>query len=119
MRHNFRKLEVYNEAILLAKLIFSTTKNFPDNEKFGLTSQINRACVSVPSNISEDSSRNSSKEFSRFISFSIGSLFELETQLILAKEFGYLNQNTLDNLLEKIIQLQKRLSIFKNKIEQE
>ena len=119
MKHNFRKLEIYQESIALAKLIFEITLSFPENEQFGLTSQLKRASVSVPSNISEGSSRNSSKEFSRFLSYSLGSLFEIETQLFLAKEFNYISEEKQNEIIDLIIKLQKRITIFKSKIEKE
>jgi four helix bundle protein len=116
--HNFRKLNIWLDAIVLAKEVYMVTSNYPKEEKFGLVSQINRCSVSVPSNIAEGSSRSSNKEFSYFIKVALGSLFELETQLILSNEFGILDPKDLDNLIDKIIKLQKMLTKFLTSLEQ-
>ena len=76
---NFRDLEVWQASVLLVKKIYLITAKFPNDEKFGLTSQINRAAISIPSNIAEGCSRTSQKDFSRFLQISLGSAFELET----------------------------------------
>jgi four helix bundle protein len=116
--HNFRKLNIWLDAIVLAKEVYKVTSNYPKEEKYGLVSQINRCSVSVPSNIAEGSSRSSNKEFSYFIKIALGSLFELETQLILSNEFGILAAKDLDNLIDKIIKLQKMLTKFLTSLEQ-
>lgn len=116
--HNFRKLNIWLDAIVLAKEVYKVTSNYPKEEKFGLVSQINRCSVSVPSNIAEGSSRSSNKEFTYFIKVALGSLFELETQLILSNEFGILDSQDLDKLIEKIIKLQKMLTKFLTSLEQ-
>lgn len=115
--HNFRKLTIWLDAIVLAKEVYSTISTYLKAEKYGLVSQINRCCVSVPSNIAEGSSRTSNKEFSHFIKISLGSLFELETQLILSSEFGIINTETLECLTTQIVSLQKRLSRFLKTLE--
>jgi len=94
--HNFRQLNIWKDAMKLAKTVYGHTSNFPTHEKYGLTSQINRAVVSVPSNIAEGSSRNSNKEFMHFLSIAIGSLFELETQIILAYDFGFISKDDIE-----------------------
>ena len=118
MMHNFRKLNIWLDAIVLAKEVYKVTSNYPKEEKFGLVSQINRCSVSVPSNIAEGSSRSSNKEFTYFIKVALGSLFELETQLILSNEFGILDSQDLDKLIDKIIKLQKMLTKFLTSLEQ-
>ena len=82
----------------LSDSVFKITKSFPKSEDYGLTSQINRCVVSVPSNIAEGSSRSSNKDFSRFLEISLGSLYELQTQLILAEYQGYVDLNSLKEL---------------------
>ena len=116
--HNFRKLNIWLDAIVLAKEVYKVTSNYPKEEKYGLVSQINRCSVSVPSNIAEGSSRSSNKEFSYFIKIALGSLFELETQLILSNEFGILAAEDLDILIDKLIKLQKMLTKFLTSLEQ-
>ncbi|WP_411273663.1 four helix bundle protein [Daejeonella sp.] len=110
--HNFRKLTIWQNAMILAKEVYATTASFPKEEKYGLVSQINRCSVSVPSNISEGSSRSSNKEFAHFIKISIGSLFELETQLVLSNDFGIISNEKLNEFTPKIVSLQKMLSQF-------
>ncbi len=103
--------------MILAKQVYLTTSAFPKEERYGLVSQINRCSVSVPSNIAEGSSRSSNKEFAHFIKISIGSLFELETQLTLSNEVGIISVEALDTLTIKIIALQKMLLQFLKTLE--
>lgn len=98
--------------MVLAKEVYQVTAQFPKEEKYGLVSQINRCSVSVPSNIAEGSSRSSNKEFAHFLKISLGSLFELETQLILSHEFRFLEIEVLNKLLEQIISQQKMITNF-------
>jgi four helix bundle protein len=88
---NFEKLDVWKKAIDLADLIYALTRCFPDEERFGLTSQIRRAAVSVSSNIAEGSSRSSRTEFARFLEIAEGSLFEVVSQSSLAVRLGFLS----------------------------
>ena len=83
--HNFKDLRVWQKSIQLTTDIYKLLASFPTDEKFGLISQLKRAAVSVPSNIAEGAGRNSNKEFNHFLSISLGSLFELKTQLIISK----------------------------------
>ena len=83
---NFRNLNIWKNGIKIAKSIYKLSASLPKSEKCGLKSQICRAAVSVPSNIAEGCSRSSEMEYKRFLEFSIGSLFELETQLIIIME---------------------------------
>lgn len=100
----------------LVKLIYLYTNDFPKSETYGILSQIRRAAISIPSNIAEGSSRNSDKELCRFLDISIGSCFELETQLILSKELNYFDKDRFNELDSKISELQKMLFGFKQKI---
>jgi len=110
--HNFKKLNIWLNAMSLAKDVYLITSSFPKEEKFGLVSQINRCCISVPSNIAEGSSRSSNKEFSHFIKIALGSLFELETQIILSGEFKMVNDQDSSKILDRISTLQKMLNGF-------
>lgn len=110
--HNFKKLNIWSNAMVLAKEVYLTTSKYPKEEKYGLVSQINRCSISVPSNIAEGSSRSSNKEFSHFVKIALGSLFELETQIILSHEFQIIENQDLNNLIEKIVILQKMLNGF-------
>ena len=111
--HNFRKLQIWQEAMSIVKVVYLVLKEFPSAEKFGLISQISRCSVSVPSNIAEGSSRASNREFSHFLSIALGSLFELETQLQLSIDLNLIKQISIEKLVSDIIQLQKKISTFK------
>lgn len=108
-KHNFRDIKIWQEALLLVKDVYSLTSNLPKEEKYGLTSQINRSAVSIPSNIAEGSGRTSNKEFVRFLEIAISSSYELETQLILVDELFNLNTN---ETIEKLHALQNRIGGF-------
>lgn len=111
--HNFRQLQIWKEAMTIAKTTYSLTDQLPSAEKFGLISQISRCAVSVPSNITEGSSRISNKEFAHFSSIDLGSLFELETQILLSVDLGFLASANVGSLLIEIIPLQKKISTFR------
>lgn len=98
--NNHKDLEVQKKSIELTKNVYLVTKNFPKEEIYGLINQIRRASVSIPSNIAEGASRQSNKEFIQFLYIALGSLAELETQLIISKEIGYINKIEFD--LEEI-----------------
>ena len=116
LMRNFRKLDIWKKAIELTKLIYKITVDFPITEKYGLKSQIQRAAVSVASNIAEGSSRRSEVDFARFLEMSIGSAFEVETQLIIAKELGYISKSNYESILSHIQILQKQINALLTKI---
>ena len=87
--HRFKELEIWKKSRKFCSEIYIATADFPTDEKFGLTNQLRRASVSIPSNIAEGSSRNSQKDFSRFLEIAIGSAYEIETQLIIASDLGF------------------------------
>ncbi len=82
--HNFKKMKIWVESISLVSETYKITRDFPDFEKFGLVSQMNRCAVSIPSNIAEGPSKSSNKHFNQYLETAMGSSFELETQLIIA-----------------------------------
>ncbi len=92
-----KDLEAWKKSIELVTKVYSETKDFPQEEKYGLTNQIRRSAVSIPSNIAEGCARSSDKENARFIDIALGSLAELETQLIIAKNLNYIKQTSLYN----------------------
>jgi len=104
---SFRDLEVWKLAIAFVKKVYQTTNSFPPAENFGLINHIRRAAVSIPSNIAEGQGRNSTKEFKQFLAISLGSLAELETQLIIAQEIGYLISSELNPLLATLDRIRK------------
>lgn len=113
---NFRNLLIWQKSMVLVTKIYTVTNNFPKEEVFGLTSQIKRSAISIPSNIAEGLGRESSKELLRFLKISIGSLFELQTQLEIAKNIIYLDEETFNNLYEDTRELERMIVSFTNKI---
>jgi len=96
---HYKDLIVWQKAIDLVCLIYETTKAFPKEEIYGLTNQLRRAAVSVPSNIAEGQARKSTAEFRHFLSIARGSMAELETQLIIASRLNYLNESRLKEIM--------------------
>lgn len=117
MIKNYKDLNVWQLSRSLVKDIYLITEELPKHEQFGLISQIRRASVSVPSNIAEGHSRTSTKDYIRFISMAIGSLAELETQLILCCDLGYVE--LADNQYEKIYELQRMLHGLRKKLNEQ
>ncbi|MBI3583043.1 MAG: four helix bundle protein [Nitrospinae bacterium] len=103
------KLDVWKRAIKFVEQIYKITSSFPPEEKFGLTSQMRRASISIPSNIAEGSARNSSKEFINFLHISQGSVAELETQIIISKNLQFLDSQTEDVLLKELDEISKMI----------
>jgi len=99
---NYRELIVWQDGIKLAKAIYKLTEKFPRQEIYALADQIRRAAVSVPSIIAEGQARKSPGDFRRFLHIALGSLAEVDTQLVLAQEFGYLNKDDIDAMDEHI-----------------
>jgi four helix bundle protein len=112
-----KDLDVWKNGVELVKKIYATTSDFPKEEMYGLTSQIRRSAISIPSNIAEGSARNSTREFIQFLYFALGSTAELETQLLISKDLGYLKDLSVFKDLEKIkVQLVNLIKSLKNKI---
>lgn len=99
--HDFKSLRVWKEAMDLVEEVYKVTQGFPSEEKFGLTSQIRRCAVSIPSNIAEGAYRNSNKEFRHFLGIANGSGGELYTQLLLASRLGYVKEEQTLSLITK------------------
>lgn len=115
---NFRKLIIWQKAMNLVTKTYHSTKKFPKEEIFGLTSQIRRCSISIPSNIAEGHGRESNKEYLRFLNISIGSLFELQTQLEIAKNIDYLTEEDFNTLYEDSREIERMLVSFINKIKE-
>jgi four helix bundle protein len=99
-------LAAWQESMKLVKAVYQVSQNFPKEEIYGLTSQIRRAAVSVPSNLAEGAARSGPREFAQFLSIARGSLSELETQLLIAVELGYLlQQDAVFTLLDRVSKL--------------
>jgi len=108
MSSSYRNLVVWQKSMELTKQIYLITKHFPKEETYGLTSQIRRCAVSIPSNIAEGKGRGGDKEFVRFLQISLGSLYELQTQLELAFSFNYID--TIENILDLSLEIEKMLN---------
>ena len=101
-------MEVWKNAMELTKSVYNILSEIPNDERFGLKSQISRCSVSVPSNIAEGSSRSSNKDYARFLEIAIGSAYEVETQLLISVDLGFLTPEIakeLCDLLEEIIKM--------------
>ena len=113
---NFKQLKIWQKGFSIAIKSINLTQTFPDKEKFGLSSQITKSAVSIPSNIAEGSSRTSEKDYSRFIEISLGSSFELETQLLIAEAVSYGNKELRSALLNELDEEQKMLMSFQSRL---
>lgn len=104
--HNFRELKVWGKAMIIVEKTYEISKALPTNEKFTFISQINRCALSIPSNIAEGAGRNSDKDFARFLNISVGSSYELETQLILIEKIFKLDTK---ELIVSVTEVQRML----------
>ena len=114
--HNFRKLDIWIDSVELADTVYVMTDAFPKSEVYGLASQMQRAAVSVPSNIAEGSGKDSDRDFSRFLAISLGSLYELETQIEIAYRRAYISMENYYSMITHIESLQKRVYNFRQHI---
>lgn len=113
MVREFRELKIWKKAIEVSKKVYLLTKIFPDDEKFGLVSQLRRASVSVSSNIAEGCGRRTNRDLANFLDIALGSVREIESQLYLAKELGFLGEVELDELSLELEELGKMISGFR------
>ncbi|MDN3551824.1 four helix bundle protein [Mucilaginibacter aquaedulcis] len=116
MRHNFKNLKVWQKAMDLTDLIFDFSKDLPVNERYNLIDQINRSSCSIPSNIAEGSGKNTNKHFAEFLSISISSSFELETQLLICERRNYGSINKLRDCMEAVAEVQKMVFAFREHV---
>ena len=107
---NFRKYDIWIDAVTFVTNIYNVTNRFPSHEKYGLSNQLQRASVSIASNIAEGSSRISEKEFAHFLRLSLGSAFEVETQLTISNNVGYLNDEHFQDLITKLFSIERQLN---------
>jgi len=114
---NFKQLLIWQKGFQIAVKSFQLTASFPKEEKFGLSTQLTRAAVSIPSNIAEGSSRTSSKDYNRFLEISLGSSFEMETQLMIAEAVNFGEKVKRDDLLKEIDEEQKMIMSFMTKLQ--
>ena len=112
--HRFKELEIWKRSRLFCSEVYKLTSNFPDSEKFGLTNQLRRASVSIASNIAEGSSRKSNKDFSRFLEITLGSCYEIETQLLIAFDLKFISYDELNLISKELEEIIKMISKFKS-----
>ena len=111
---SYKELDVWKQARVLGKIIYELTKSFPKEEQFGLISQIRRAAISIPSNIAEGCGRNHSKDSIQFFFIARGSIYELETQLTLAEDLGFISNEVAEVSLNQVTRCKKLINGFIN-----
>lgn len=107
---SYKELIVWQKSVEAAKQVYSISKIFPSSEKFGLTQQINRCAISIPSNIAEGYGRYHKKDFIRFLSIARGSLYEMQTQLILSEELDFVESSKLEFINSLSVEIDKMLN---------
>ena len=113
---NFKELKIWQKGFDIAITSYKLVDTFPKSEKYSLSQQITRAAVSIPSNIAEGSSRSSEKDYSRFVEISLGSSFELETQLLIARALNFGDQELLSQCLQMLDEEEKMIMSFMYKL---
>lgn len=113
---SYRDLDVWNKSFKLAALVYEVTKVFPKEEIYGLSSQMRRAAVSLPSNIAEGSKRGTKKDFCQFLRIAQGSGAELETQILLAKQLEYISEKDFIVTIKLIEDVMRMLTVFVKKL---
>jgi four helix bundle protein len=112
--NSYRDLDVWKQSRQLVKSVYQLSRSFPKEEQFGLTNQLRRAAISVPSNIAEGSGRNHSKDSIQFFFIARGSLYEIETQLIISFDLEYISDSHLKEVLEQVTRCKKLINGFIN-----
>ena len=113
---NFEKLEVWHKAIAFADSVYSVTRSYPGDERFGLTNQMRRAAVSISSNIAEGTSRASKNDFARFLEIATGSVFEIVSQSVISKNQGFLSAENYQRLYAAAEEQSRMLSGLKKSL---
>jgi four helix bundle protein len=114
--HNFKQLRIWQKAMALVKDLYHITSDFPKGQEFELKSQMQRAAISIPSNIAEGAGRGTDNEFKRFLQISNGSCCELETQILISEALGFIDKSVSSALLEKINEIQKMNYVLRKKL---
>jgi four helix bundle protein len=116
--NNYKELKVWQKSVDLSTKVYEITSGFPSSEIYGLTSQIRRSAISIPSNIAEGSGRGSNKEFLHFLSIGLGSAFELETQMIIAEKLNMLKKEDSEVILAEVNEIEKMIRGLQKSINQ-
>lgn len=117
LKHNFRELKVWRKAIELVNDVYRITEGFPKEEVFGLRQQVRKSAVSIPSNIAEGCGRNTDPQLIRYLDIAQGSACELETQLLIAKNLGFIPKEELSVISKNLDEIQRMIQGFKNTLE--
>ena len=113
---DYKKLNVWEKSYELGKHIYTISNTFPKEEIYGLTSQLRRSAISIPSNIAEGSRRSTEKDYKSFLHIAYGSCAELEVQILFAKDFGYISIEACNQLLEKTSEISRMLNALISKL---
>jgi four helix bundle protein len=113
---DFRNLKVWEKAHALTLGVYRNTKDFPNDERFGLTSQLRRACASIAANLAEGCARNGDVEFARFTNIALGSASETDYHLLLARDLGYLDKPAYVPLFEQIAEVKRMLNALERSL---
>lgn len=114
--HRYKELKVWQKAIDLAVEVYRITEKLPKEERYGLISQINRCVVSIPSNIAEGAGRNTNKDFDNFLGISLGSSFELDTQLVISNRLGYVSSDDFEKIESELEHIQNMIAKLKQSL---
>ena len=114
--HNIGKLKIWNASIDLCVEVYEAVANMPNDERYGLSSQIKRSAVSIPSNIAEGAGRDSSPQFNQFLNIAFGSSYELQTQLIISERLNFSRKEVNEPILSKLDEIQKMIYVFKENV---
>ena len=114
--HNIGKLKIWNASIDLCVEVYEAVANMPNDERYGLSSQIKRSAVSIPSNIAEGAGRDSSPQFNQFLNIAFGSSYELQTQLIISERLNFICKEVNEPILSKLDEIQKMIYVFKENV---
>ncbi|MEZ5346632.1 MAG: four helix bundle protein [Pyrinomonadaceae bacterium] len=116
---DFRKLRVWRDSHNLTLKIYKISKNFPNNELFSLTSQMRRSSASIATNIAEGCGRDGDRELARFLQIAMGSSYELDYQLMLSRDLGYVNPSTYVEINDSIDKVKRQLALFLKRLRSE
>lgn len=116
---NFEKLDAWRKAVELADQVYRFTREFPADERFGLTNQLRRAAVSISSNLAEGCSRSSKREFVRFVEMATGSAFEVASQAVIARNQGYLSESTYQQMQAAALEITRMLSGLRQSLQRQ
>jgi four helix bundle protein len=115
--HNYLELKIWQRSRKMVKSVYLLTDLFPKSQKYSLTNQMQRAAISIPSNIAEGAGRNTSKDFMRFLDIANGSAFELETQLFLSIDLEYVMIDQVEAIISELKEIQKMIFKFRSSLD--